>query len=171
MPFQQSDRHVNGDYTQFVDRLVTELRNPQPHGQPMIFEDSIRQTETYHVTVIWDRWRDVPEHARARIILDAYLAYNPQRVPRITLALGVTGEEAIRLGFLPVAIVPTVRRGEVEADRLKDAMRGEGAIETSKGNLQLRFRALQDAEDAYVRLQKALPGPFWSIVQEVARVE
>jgi hypothetical protein len=44
----------------------------------------------------------------------------------------------------------------------------EGAVRTETG-LQLRFVNFDEAQEAFLRLQEKIPGPYWTIVEEIAR--
>jgi len=68
-----------------------------PEGAPQIIEEEQRGGY-FHVTVLWDAWKDVDHEERGRIIMDAYEQQRPTDVANITVALGLTHEDARRLG-------------------------------------------------------------------------
>jgi hypothetical protein len=92
-PNQESSQHQK-----FVEGLRAELRQETLHG-PSIYEDE--QRDGYkHITVIWDAWEDIAPEERGRIIMDAYEKEWPkEELLKITVALGLTQQEASRLGI------------------------------------------------------------------------
>lgn len=153
-------------HDELVRRLAAELRQQQRTQQPFVYVNDVAQTGTLHVTVVWDEWRDLTIHERAQVILDAFAEHDRTTVGHITIAIGVTGEEARRLGLLPYRVQLLLRRGEEpQRSRLEELLRQEGAFDTPEG-LQLLFRSEQQAEDAYRRLQSAAPQAPWALVRE-----
>lgn len=152
-----------------VDALFRALRKPATsRGEPMIVENRIAQTKSVHVTVVWDRWDDLPPEGRSHVILDAYARAGRLADLRITAAMGLTGEQALRMGFLPYGIIPTRRaRDKASLQELESAMAAVGGLDLKIGSsTQLRFPTLEKAEDAYRELSQKIPGPYWAIVQE-----
>jgi hypothetical protein len=145
--------------------LVNSLKSARPGLQPIVYEDHFRETGTYHVLVIWDKFKGVSSVNRTNLILDAYERTNPARVPKISVALGMTPSEAIDIGMLPFAVISVAKKGEVDEAKMKKLLLESGAVKTADG-LQLRFRSLDDAQQSYRRIQKVLPGPFWALSQE-----
>ena len=154
---------------ELTQRLVAELRSENNAQQPFIYINDVAQTGTHHVTVLWDAWRSLTPQQRGKVILDAFEQINPEIPPSVTIALGLTGEEARRLGLTPFKVQLLLkaderdRRAELEA-----LLKAEGAFETAEGP-QLLFRTLEQADAAYQRLQAKAPGPHWVIVQDVPR--
>jgi hypothetical protein len=85
-----------------VDTLAQEFRAPSPEDRQPYFQ--IQQQpplSRVHVTVIWDRWKNLSHQERAEIILDAYEAWRGQgSAEAISVAMGLTTAEADRLGFV-----------------------------------------------------------------------
>jgi hypothetical protein len=87
--------------------IAQELMNDQQQGPvdaPYIEEEEIRQTDNLHVTVLWDnpKWARLSPVERSRVILAAYeQVRGASEMLRITIALGLTHEEAARLGVVP----------------------------------------------------------------------
>ncbi|MFH0980958.1 MAG: hypothetical protein V2A79_05415 [Planctomycetota bacterium] len=101
MPIKRTPAKPAHGHPELVGLLVDELRHDAvagPPGSPLICEEEQR-FGGLHVTVIWDRWREVPDKAeRGAIILDAYVeAGRVQDAKRIRLVLGLTEEEAKKL--------------------------------------------------------------------------
>ncbi len=152
-----------------VDDLASVLRSAQPNArQPLISENQIAQTKSVHVAVIWDKWKDLSPTERSEVILNACTRAGRFRNSTITLAMGLTGEEALRRGFLPYSIVIMRRQGRSPSrDQMEKAMAGAGGISMKVGSsTQLRFASFEQAEEAYRHLSQAVPGPYWAIVHE-----
>ena len=154
------------------DKLVADLANEladrpstRPPKQPVIFEEEVPRTDTYHVMVVWEGWRAVPTKERGSIILDAYEKSKPDVAPKITVTLGVTLDEALSMDLLPYQ-VSEVRRGKNDPSykQLRAAMAEEGAFETFAGP-RLYYPTLEAAEEARERLLKRVPGSQWNILQ------
>ncbi|MCB9865070.1 MAG: hypothetical protein H6816_00310 [Phycisphaerales bacterium] len=149
--------------------LAAELKNSvdadKPLRQPIILENEIPQTSSFHVAVIWERWRQIPASHRSGVIVQAYAQVAPQRADRVTIALGATAEEAVDIGLLPFAIVSTIKNGDpVEPQRLTQLMRDEGAVESSTG-LLLGFPSRDAALAAYERLAHQSKREYWAVVE------
>jgi hypothetical protein len=138
------------------------------HSQPLILENRVAQTKSVHLVVIWDFWADMASAERATIIREAAARSKHFRGSSITLALGVTSDEALRSGFLPFAIVATHRQKDpVSSDALAHALAKAPGVPVRIGDrLQLRFPTLDMAENAYRQLSQEVPGPYWAIVQD-----
>jgi hypothetical protein len=80
-----------------VTKLADELTSETPKG-PVIIEEEQR-TGSIDVTVIWDRWKDLPTEERGRIIVDAYRRRRRELLAKITMVLGLTKAEATKLGL------------------------------------------------------------------------
>ncbi|HTW94851.1 MAG TPA: hypothetical protein VMD30_08670 [Tepidisphaeraceae bacterium] len=157
-----------------IDELAGALQRPKPpQGEPLIVENQIAQTKSMHVVVIWDAWKDMSPTERSKVILDAFAKARRARDTTITVAMGLTNEEALRMSFLPYSIVTTRRqRDDVSLDELAKAMSGVGGIIVKVGtSVELRFATLEQAEDAYRLLSQKVPGPYWAIVQEQPAAE
>ncbi len=147
-------------------KLAAEIRSPHPGVQPFVYENQIAQMRTYHVTVLWDAWKGLPFQTRSRAILDAYEAADPARAQAVRIALGLTRMEAASTGLLRYAIVPNLKALDPETHgKTLKVLEAEGAFDAGDGP-QLRFRTLEDAQNAQVRLQKSMPEALWSLVQE-----
>jgi len=151
----------------YVNLLAEEWRGEQvPNAiRPDIIESEIGFSKHLHVVVIWDDWRDLGPQHRSRAILDAYSKSHPGEPPRITIAMGLTREEAAALGYLPYKVEALVKTGEKPTrDEIASAMKAQGAFETKRG-LELRFYDLSLAQTVYKRLEREFPG-VWVLVKE-----
>jgi hypothetical protein len=85
-----------------VDALKRELqrnRKSGPRSAPIVVEEEVRGSRNLHVTVIWDRWEGIAPEDRGQVILDAYSeGRGADEMLRVSVALGLTHEEAKRLG-------------------------------------------------------------------------
>ena len=88
-----------------VKRLAEELKQDKSgdaggEEYPKIIEEEVRLSDHFHVTVIWDEWKDLSPEERSCVILDAYRRQlGEARMLQITLALGMTIEAAEKLGI------------------------------------------------------------------------
>jgi hypothetical protein len=156
---------------ELVVKLAGFLFQPPLKGQPFIIRKSIGTTGLQNLIVIWDRWHGVPLQERTEIILAANDTLETTMRANLSLALGRTMDEAISLGYLPFRVEPISRSGSsADRDRILNALREEGAVETGQG-LQLRFPTLEQAQDAFIQLEGKVSGPHWSIIQEVPQTE
>ncbi len=87
------------------------------------------------VIVVWKELEGLWAEDRSQVILDAY---QDQR-DRISMAMGVTYQEAIDQQLLPYTVVPMTRHGEVDPAALRRAMLEEGGIALDGGKVDLRF--------------------------------
>lgn len=168
----------NGDATKRFTRLVDQLsatlrRTDKVSGPARVIENQIAQTKSVHIVVIWDEWKELPPTSRSKVILEAYSRAKRLRGSTITVAMGLTGEEALRMGFLPYSIVTTRRQGDkVAPQKLTTALAHAGGIILKVGSsTQLRFPTLEQAEEVYRQLTQEVPGPYWAIVHEVSASE
>jgi hypothetical protein len=142
--------------------LAAELATPRATGQPNIFENRIGQTQRYNVSVLWDDWADLPMQARARVILDAYESAFPDRAPGVAIAMGLSTEDAVNMGWFPFTIEPDIARSDVDLrSRVTKAMSAEGLVAGA-----LRFRTLEETKAARNRLRSAVPDAEWIIIAE-----
>jgi hypothetical protein len=136
-------------FDELTELLSQELRQRTEEG-PLIFEQEIGGTDTFHVIVVWQRWSEVPEELRDSIIRDAYTR-------------AVTMDEAIEMNLLPFQITaPGTVSDPATAEQLNTAMKEEGGI-YSGGRWQLRFPERGIAEAALLRLRKRVPSDLWGI--------
>jgi hypothetical protein len=165
-PHARSPKH-----DRYVKKLAQEFTASSPNLQPMILEEQVPSTKSRHVRVIWDAWKDLTDEQRSDVIIDAYSqAEGPKAAAEITLAEGVTPQEALALGMLSFKVVPTHRRTDAVPMADYEAALADEARNTLLGAKakELRFARVEDAEQARQRLQQALPGSSWATVQETA---
>jgi hypothetical protein len=149
-----------------VNQLKNELSGQLSQNGPVIFEIPLEQSDKIDVLVVWDAWEPFRSEDRSSVILEAY----KEQKRNIAQALGVTYREALEQQVLPYAVIPMVRRGEVNAEELKKAMIAEGGFSLEGGKFDLRFPTMALAEQAHRRLSDKLPKGYWSIVQTVGHI-
>ncbi len=104
MPFEQRVSDLTSEQRVLaaeVERVVRE-QNAQStrDDEPRVIWEENRFINRVHVTVVWDRWEGVDPEARSRIIVDAVeRTRGPEVASRLSLALGVTSEQAQRMGI------------------------------------------------------------------------
>jgi hypothetical protein len=157
-------------HDRLVKKLVQELTAPGTDLEPLILEERVPATQSRHVYVVWDAWRGIAEEERSAIIVEAYTrAEGEDAAAQVTIASGVTPEEARVLGLLPWKVLP-IRDGSKSPseEEYKKAIAAE-ARRTLFGARarELRYARREDAEAAKERLEKALPGSSWTVIQEV----
>jgi len=177
MPVIRSDQHqIEPTLDELRARLAQELQGHTTADPPVVHEVHVQPSNTLHVIVVWDRWADVPQPDRGRVIMDAYRALDratpgdAPRADRITMAMGATWEETEQLGLLPFRITPNYRRGEVDDGQVREAMLRAGAVELTNGRIILAFAFPQAADHTFHSLQEQLPQAHWSLNTVMARV-
>lgn len=83
------------------EKLIHEWQQPSPAAQPVLIEAAgDRMSGSKHLYVIWDDWLSLDQRERSEIVMDAYEAtHERQEVLNITVAMGLTIEEAKRMGI------------------------------------------------------------------------
>jgi hypothetical protein len=151
-----------------AEQLAKELAGEPTQGGPVIFEIPLEQQDRIDVLVVWEAWKPFSSTDRSNMILAAY-----KKDPKVQIAqaLGVTYSEAVEQQVLPYAVVPMIRRGELDEEEVKKAMLVEGGFALENGKVDLRFPTMPLAEQAHQRLTDALPKGYWSIVQTVGYLQ
>jgi hypothetical protein len=145
-------------HEQLVNDFRQELARNRRGGQPYIFINDIGQTGTFHVTAVWDRWRGLTPQQRSKVIVEALNRYDPSTAGKITIAMGLSGAEARRMGILPYAVQVLLKRGEGHLrQKATDFLKEHGAFETDDGTFELLFRTEDAAVDAYSTLKEESP--------------
>jgi hypothetical protein len=80
------------------DRLVAEWRNlDAQEPKPLIYQEEDDQGVVVHVYVVWDDWGDLDQLERSEIITEAYWEVFDVKGLALTVAMGLTPEEAKRM--------------------------------------------------------------------------
>jgi hypothetical protein len=127
----------------------------------VIFEIPLDRSSKRDVIVVWDAFESLASEDRSSIITEAYC----EEQAAVSLALGVTYEEALEQQVLPYAIVPKAQTGDVDPDDMRREMLEQGGFATRQGGVDLRFPTMAMAEQACRHLSEKLPKAYWSIVQ------
>jgi hypothetical protein len=100
MPIRDTlKQHDVAGEDQLRAELETELRAPKDSGQPEIVIERPNPATT-HLFVIWSKWEHLEQMVRSRIILDAFgTAKGDAEAVKVTVAMGLTPDEATRLGI------------------------------------------------------------------------
>lgn len=157
-------------HDRLVSRLAQEFRTAGESLMPLILEDHLPVTKSRHVHVIWDAWSGIPDEDRATIIVDAYAkAEGEPAASEVTVADGVTPQEALALGLLPFKVVPACKRNDpVPAEAYDAALHAEARNTVLGGKArELRYARVEDADQGCARLERALPRSRWAVIQEV----
>ena len=97
----QITRNVNPRFQALEGQLHQEWNEPQPGTiEPVIIEESERQQSPSQLYVIWNEWKGMSQYDRSKIILNVYESLRGRDAAlNVTLAMGVTPEEAERMGI------------------------------------------------------------------------
>jgi hypothetical protein len=171
-----------------AELLAKELIGERVRDGPVIFEVSTGRNDEIDVIVIWEAWSSLPSDDRTTIIRDVIQkAYDKHRreieraihyidpdrkpsepiVPRVSLAVGATLDEAIAQGLLPYSVRATAQVPGADPYATRQLMIESGGIETASG-VELRFPDAELAAEAHARLMQQMPEAGWTIVDESA---
>ena len=154
-------------YHPLVGQLADRIRGPLSLDEPYIIQDRVPQTRSRHAVVIWDAWNDMDRAERGRIIVEAFGEAGVDDAIRV--AMGLTQQEALSIGYLPYQIVANWKKtdGPQILQGIKKAIEDASGIHVRTGSsVQLRYPTLEHAQEAYRDLSAAVPGPYWAIVKE-----
>lgn len=85
--------------TELRDRLAQEFQQPTPGRVPPLFQID-RSGVGVHLLVVWSEWRSLSLHERSRMVLEAYeRAFGEPEMLKVSVALGLTPDEADRMGY------------------------------------------------------------------------
>jgi hypothetical protein len=83
--------------------LIKRWHDEEP-GAPVVYEDDPGgKFRPLRLFVVWDKWAGVEERERSRVIMEAFRVVtedDPQKLVRVTVAMGLLEAEARRLGIL-----------------------------------------------------------------------
>lgn len=83
-------------------RLIDEWRSVgSQEPRPTIIQEEDEQGIVVHVYVVWDDWGELDQQARSELITEAYWEVHDVAGLALTVAMGLTSEEARRMGVLP----------------------------------------------------------------------
>ena len=140
----------------FLQVLTREIQGDGGAPDLIVFEIPLEWQDKFDAILLWDRWKDVPGQERNELIEEAY----GDRARSLSLVHGVTYEEAIEQGQLPVRLRP---RSAVSESENRNALLSAGGFENRDGTFQLRYPTVGIAEVAKRQLEEKLPGSEWFI--------
>ncbi len=84
-----------------LNRLLQEWENPDSTlTEPVIIEENGTQDRPIKIFVVWSEWAELNQQERSEIIMDAFEKLrSPQQSLRVTVAMGLTQDEAARMGI------------------------------------------------------------------------
>ena len=91
------------DSSELTEILKNEWLNPQSGlAEPIVIEEESPQTQTLRLYVVWSKWAALSQQQRSEIVMDAFSLVatkenRPQDVARVTIAMGLTREDAERM--------------------------------------------------------------------------
>lgn len=99
MPIQQR-MYSDPRASDLQARLVQEWTLPQADSvEPVIIEENAQfYQDLKHLYVVWSEWEGLNQRERSRIIMGAYGQVHASGAASITVAMGLTPQEADRLG-------------------------------------------------------------------------
>jgi hypothetical protein len=157
-------------YDELVKLLAKELKADSGAPQPLILERVTNPAGERYVTVIWDKWKGVPDESRPDVVFAAYQkAEGKEYADSIALAEAMTPDEAVALGRMRYAVVPIGGDGNgLPSAAYKKAITEEARSTVFGPQAKvLRYARIEDAEEAYTRLTERLPGSRWVITQDI----
>ena len=101
MPVKQIGPARFPQHDVLVRELLDEWSNPDPgKSEPVILEEPGPMSKLAHVYVIWSKWDQMDRAERSEIIMEAAeRRLPPQDASNISIAMGLTPEEADRMGL------------------------------------------------------------------------
>jgi hypothetical protein len=101
MPVREMKPERTSEHHDLVAELAAEWSNPNSgRDEPIIFIERDRDDRPAHIYVIWSRWGHLETLERGEIIMDAAAKQlSPDDLLNITMAFGMTQEEARRMNF------------------------------------------------------------------------
>lgn len=89
------------DRLELARQLLEEWVHPNPAAEePIIVSEGGAEDAPQHIYVVWQAWQDMDQVERSEIIMDAAEEkYGTDAAIRITVAMGLTREEARRMNM------------------------------------------------------------------------
>jgi len=102
MPVRNMTKRTPAPEAAALERIIVQewRANTDNPDQPIILIDETGPVQTKHVFVVWDRWRGMEQLDRSETIMKACEEMmSPEELQRVTVAMGLTKEEARRMGI------------------------------------------------------------------------
>lgn len=102
MPVVTRNIHKNIINEELKQRLVDEWRDKSTQEpRPLIIHETDEQGQVIHVYVVWTEWGNLDQRMRSELITEAYWEVFDVKGLVLTVAMGLTPEEAKRMGIRP----------------------------------------------------------------------
>jgi hypothetical protein len=86
--------------SQLANQLATEWESSgSTASEPVILEEQDARGDLVHVYVVWSDWAQLDREKRGEIIMEAAELAKPDQVSKITIAMGLTPDEADRFNL------------------------------------------------------------------------
>jgi hypothetical protein len=98
-------RHANltAAAEKLVETIKEEMRRPEivpaSEGAPLVLSEDDEGSGYVNYYVIWDDFKSIDHETRTRIVLNAVQAERPEDYSRISIALGLTKNQAETMGI------------------------------------------------------------------------
>jgi len=101
MPVQRISKRVSEESQSLVDRLAGELKGEKSEDpKPYVLVEGDEANGPLHIYVVWEEWESLAMQERSSVVMEAYkTCESPENVLRVTVAMGLTPEEAPRYGI------------------------------------------------------------------------
>ena len=101
MPVRQIGPIRYANHDALVQELLDEWNNPNAsRAEPVILEEPAPGAKIAHVYVIWSKWEQLDRLERSEIIMEAaQRRFPPHELANISIAMGLTSQEAQRFGL------------------------------------------------------------------------
>ncbi|MBK8257850.1 MAG: hypothetical protein IPK82_34930 [Polyangiaceae bacterium] len=100
MPVVTRSLHETVTNDELKQRLIAEWKNGDAREpRPTIIQETDAQGNIVHIYVVWSDWGDCDQRMRSELITDAYWEVFDDKALALTVAMGLTPEEAKRMGF------------------------------------------------------------------------
>lgn len=99
MPVREIHPARSPEREALVRELLAEWSYPTANPEPVVLEQFGPDHKLVHVYVVWDKWRQLDGVERSEIIMEAAEKRAPREYLNVTIAMGLTPEEADRFGI------------------------------------------------------------------------
>lgn len=154
--------------------LTTAMSAPHAYMHPMILDQPLADGTTRRLCVVWARWRECPEHARAEVVrVAAQAVFGDTYLSTLKSTLALSAADAAAMGLLPFEVLPEAKQNataKIPQSQSRELLMGAGAAPLVPGGpMVLRLATRRACEAAITEMQKRLPGSQWTILEHVPR--
>ena len=101
MPLKTIDRDswLTDSTQQLRKKIVLEWKHNtrNPNNPIILIDKSSSLGDSVHIYVVWDKWGDLDQEVRSEIIMSACEEVGKENILDVTVAMGLTKEEADRM--------------------------------------------------------------------------